>query len=380
MKKFFAIVLVVLLTLTFVGCGKKSDLPTTTQVQNFYSDQTSGGVPYSEYNETAYNGESYVENSTVNFSEQSSTAVSVTIAESNNASNAVTEVNKPQGGSSENNKPQKDNPTQNNSIQNSDAHNDVVQENTTAAHSSGFTPVIENLNGVQKATYQTSERTYLVYYPSELLNKNVQYPLLSWANGTACPPSFYDALLQELARSGFVVVASNETMAADGTAQIAAIDFVLDENINNGSILYKKIDSTKIGVLGHSQGGRSSVNAGAADSRVVCVLSIAGSNYVEEAQKLSKPVLFLAGSKDMVVDPQQWIVTAYNAVTGPAAYASLNGAIHTTCCSNPGAYVNYATTWFNAWFFNNGNLKAVFANGGDLSQNPNWSDFMCKGI
>ena len=74
------------------------------------------------------------------------------------------------------------------------------------------------------------------------------------------------------------------------------------------------------------------------------------------------------------------IVTAYNAVTGPAVYASLNGAIHTTCCSNPAAYSRYVISWFNAWFYNDGNLKAIFTDGGELSQDSNWSDFMCKGF
>jgi predicted dienelactone hydrolase len=212
------------------------------------------------------------------------------------------------------------------------------------------------------------------------LTHNSKYPIVSWANGTGCPPSLYDGLLRELASAGFIVVASSETMAADGTAQIAAIDFVISENSNKSSALYNKVNSSKIGVIGHSQGGRSSVNAGASDSRITCVLSLAGSNFVEEAEKLSKPVLFMAGSKDKVVDPQKWIVTAFDAVKGPAVYASLNGAIHTTCCSNPTAYSNYAINWFNAWFYNDGNLKSIFTDGGAFSQDSAWSGYMSKGF
>jgi alpha-beta hydrolase superfamily lysophospholipase len=239
---------------------------------------------------------------------------------------------------------------------------------------------VESSNGIEKATYTTSDRTYIVYYMSELLTHNSKFPIVSWANGTGCPPSLYDGLLRELASAGFIVVASDETMAADGTAQIAQIDFVIEENSNKSSALYKKVNSSKIGVIGHSQGGRSSVNAGAVDDRILCVLSLAGSNYFEEAEKLSKPVLFMAGSKDKIVDAEKWLVTAYNAVTGPAVYASLNGAIHTTCCSNPAAYSRYVISWFNAWFYNDGNLKAIFTDGGELSQDSDWSDFMCKGF
>ena len=144
--------------------------------------------------------------------------------------------------------------------------------------------------------------------------------------------------------------------------------------------MYKKVNTSRIGVIGHSQGGRSSVNAGAIDSRIKCVLSLAGSNYPEEAAKLSKPVLFMAGSKDIVVEPEKWIVTAYNEVKGPAVYASLNGAMHTNCCLNPTDYSVYAINWFNAWFYDDANLKSKFTDGGELSKDSAWSGFMCKGF
>jgi hypothetical protein len=58
----------------------------------------------------------------------------------------------------------------------------------------------------------------------------------------------------------------------------------------------------------------------------------------------------------------------------------LNGAIHTTCCSDPTAYSAYVIDWFNAWFYEDGNLKAMFKDGGKLSTDSNWSGFMCKGL
>ena len=258
---------------------------------------------------------------------------------------------------------------------------EVTSAPTTTSAPKGVTPdSVETKDGIEKATYTTSERTYIVYYMSEFLTHNSEFPVVSWANGTGCAPSLYDGLLREVAKGGFIVVASDETMAADGTAQIDAIDFVITESINKSSTLYKKVDLEKIAVFGHSQGGRSSVNAGAMDDRIACVLSLAGSNYFEEAEKLSKPVLFMAGSKDKIVDAEKWLVTAYNAVKGPATYASLNGAIHTTCCSNPTAYSRYAISWFNAWFYNDNNYKDMFKDGGELSQDSNWSGFMCKGF
>ena len=352
MKKIIAVFLTLSLSFVFVGCGKSDEVPTTT------TPYVDSGV------NNNYNNE-YIDNSDIYATDVNSDIVT-------NVAPQPTETQSVQ------------NTTQN--IDNNTSDNTTTTNvqtpvvNTTSAPT-GLTPnSVESNGGVEKATYNMSERTYIVYYMSELLTHNSKYPIVSWANGTGCPPSLYDGLLRELASAGFIVVASSETMAADGTAQIAAIDFVISENSNKSSALYNKVNSSKIGVIGHSQGGRSSVNAGASDSRITCVLSLAGSNFVEEAEKLSKPVLFMAGSKDKVVDPQKWIVTAFDAVKGPAVYSSLNGAIHTTCCSNPTAYSNYAINWFNAWFYNDGNLKSIFTDGGAFSQDSAWSGYMSKGF
>ncbi len=65
-------------------------------------------------------------------------------------------------------------------------------------------------------------------------------------------------------------------MAADGKEQIASIDYILNENKNKKSIFYQHVDTAKIGAAGHSQGGRSCVNAAALDKRISCIFSIAG--------------------------------------------------------------------------------------------------------
>ena len=352
MKKIIAVFLTLSLSFVFVGCGKSDEVPTTT------TPYVDSGV------NNNYNNE-YIDNSDIYATDVNSDIVT-------NVAPQPTETQSVQ------------NTTQNidnNTSDNTTTTNVQTPVVNTTSTPTGLTPnSVESNGGVEKATYNMSERTYIVYYMSELLTHNSKYPIVSWANGTGCPPSLYDGLLRELACAGFIVVASSETMAADGTAQIAAIDFVISENSNKSSALYNKVNSSKIGVIGHSQGGRSSVNAGASDSRITCVLSLAGSNFVEEAEKLSKPVLFMAGSKDKVVDPQKWIVTAFDAVKGPAVYASLNGAIHTTCCSNPTAYSNYAINWFNAWFYNDGNLKSIFTDGGAFSQDSAWSGYMSKGF
>ena len=229
-------------------------------------------------------------------------------------------------------------------------------------------------------THEADGRTYYVYYPENIKSSKKTYPVLSWANGTMCPPDMYAGLLNELAKGGYIVIASSETMAADGSAQINALDFVIALNSNSSSLAYKKVNTSKLGVIGHSQGGRSSVNAAVKDSRIKCVVSIAGSNYLEEAEPNSAPTLFIAGGKDMIVSPSQWIQPAYDVAKGPAVYASLNGAIHTTCCTNPEKYSSYVLNWCNVWLKGDNKALNTFKNNGTLASDSNWSDFQCKGF
>ena len=230
------------------------------------------------------------------------------------------------------------------------------------------------INGVE--TLRDGGKT--VVYPSALKNSAKRWPVIAWANGTGCPTWSYTALLQALAEGGYIVVADESVMTADGTDQIDSIDYILRQNSDKTSPFYQKIDAESLGVCGHSQGGRSCVNAAQADRRIRCVVSIAGSSYVKEARGLSAPCLFLTGTNDLIVVSSQWCKPAYNAVAGRAAYASLKGGIHTTCMTNPEKVSGYILSWFDAYLKNDLSAKKVFAPDGRLARDPAWQDFQSK--
>lgn len=218
----------------------------------------------------------------------------------------------------------------------------------------------------------------IIFYPADLATGNETYPVIAWANGTMCAPGLYYELLSQIAAGGYIVVTNTNMMSADGTAQIGSIDYILEMNADPNSIFYQKVDTENIGVAGHSQGGRSSVNAAVADSRIDCVLSIAGSNYKSEAKKLSTPTLFTTGSLDSIVMPAMWVKPAYQACTGTAVYASLKGGVHTSCVLNPGKYADYAISWFDAFLKDDANAKKVFQPGGAFSKDSNWGKYASK--
>lgn len=221
---------------------------------------------------------------------------------------------------------------------------------------------------------------YIVFYPKELENSDKAWPVAVWANGTMCAPVLYTNLLKGVAARGYIVVASSEMMSASGEGQIEAIDYIVDQSMSEDNVFCGKIDPGSIAAFGHSQGGRSSVNAASADERIGCVVSIAGSNYESEARKLSAPALFLTGTKDYVVRSSRWVEPAYNSVNGPAVYASLKNGIHTTCVLDADKYTGYCAGWFDAWLQNDQDAMAQFKEGGELSQDENWTDYASKNL
>lgn len=218
----------------------------------------------------------------------------------------------------------------------------------------------------------------IVFYPKTLESNDETYPVVVWANGTGCVTSLYYDLLRSFASAGYIVVADTTVMSADGKDQISAIDYISEKSAQPDSVLYGRVNMDKICAAGHSQGGRSAVNAAAADSRISCVLSIAGSSYKNEAKGVTCPAFFMTGTADLMVLSSVWVKPAYEAVQGSAVYASLKGGIHTTCIINHEQISGYAIAWLDANLKGSDEAAAVFAPNGALANDKAWKGFACK--
>lgn len=246
---------------------------------------------------------------------------------------------------------------------------------------SAYDPIYVTSNGVTSTgDFDSLFSGQIIYYPASVTESDGTYPVVVWANGTMCAPALYHSLLSKIAAGGYIVVTNTNMMSADGKTQIASIDFILEKNADPDSVFYQKVDTEHIAAAGHSQGGRSAVNAAAADSRIDCVLSIAGSNFTSEAKKLSTPTFFVAGGADMMVLASMWVKPAYKNCKGPAVYASLKGALHTRCCTNASDYAGYAVAWFDAWLRDDAEALDMFRSGGTLDDDSKWKDFAAKGF
>jgi dienelactone hydrolase len=177
-----------------------------------------------------------------------------------------------------------------------------------------------------------------IWYPQQKTNsmtiapaKKV-YPLIIFSHGLggAFNGLSYTALCEYCACQGYVVVSVSHTYACKSimlsSAQMSGylfpvlavhcrngdlfdieletwvsdIRFVLDQcmryNNMQESVLYQKIDSSKIGVIGHSFGGATAVQVCRRDDRVKAAINLDGPLYgVHATVPFSKPVLFIVG-------------------------------------------------------------------------------------
>jgi hypothetical protein len=105
-------------------------------------------------------------------------------------------------------------------------------------------------------------RAYDVFRPTELGAGNRKHPIISWANGTLYKLDQYGNLVSHWASHGFVVIAGHTNSTAGGGTHKAGIDWLLAENARPGSPYLGKLDPTRIGAAGHSQGGGATIAAG----------------------------------------------------------------------------------------------------------------------
>lgn len=227
--------------------------------------------------------------------------------------------------------------------------------------------------------FDSAEFSYIVVYP-ENFNARMKLPVVVWSNGTYVPPKSYEDIFSLLAQEGFIVVASTDSLLYDGSVVSGAIDFIIEQNDNPDSPLYRRVDTSRIGAAGHSLGGRSSINAAVKDERIGVVASIAGSNIESERVELQTPALFFAGENDTVIAPQLWVEPMYDACRGPAVYVSLKNAGHVACFTDPELYAYYISNWFYTWLYEDQELKEIFVPNGNMSNDVRFADYKCKGF
>jgi hypothetical protein len=185
---------------------------------------------------------------------------------------------------------------------------------------------------------------FTVYRPANWA-EGEKVPIITWGNGTCAKTEGYGALLRYVASHGFFVIAANSRWVGGNGAMTRALDFAEAANEDAASPYYQHLDLSKVGAMGHSQGGGATITA-AQDERVKTVIIWNGGS------RAVKPFLAVTGDMD-IGNPT--VSSLSNAITGspPGAFLFYHMVIgegpvrgHLTLMMEPERVVEPTVAWF----------------------------------
>lgn len=250
----------------------------------------------------------------------------------------------------------------------------IVYMNLTPTVKKGYTAGIETGGNIEQKYLQTGKfetenltvRTekpmgkYIIYYPADLEIESKAYPVVLMTNGTGHKASKYTAMLEHLASWGFIVIGNQDVASGTGESASLTLQYILDENENETSIFYHKVDTSSIGITGYSQGGAGAINAvtnyeNSGFFKTAVLLSPAqektaeGNQYPYDITKIDIPVLMFAGTSGFVeteyVLPLESMNTMYDKLDTPKVMARRIGAEHETMLYLTDGYTTAWLMW-----------------------------------
>jgi hypothetical protein len=197
---------------------------------------------------------------------------------------------------------------------------------------------------------------YSAYRPA--IWPSTPVPVITWGNGTCAQPEGYGALLRYVASYGYFVIAANDvqvgTANSDGSQpMLKALDYAASANMDSTSPFYQKLDMTKVGAMGHSQGGAATATA-SSDSRIKYVI-----DFNADDSGIAKPYLAVSGDMDITGFTVSSMMTAIDAAAVPAAYLYYHDPVgsssdalkgHLVLMLTPERVTTQTVAWWQMWF------------------------------
>lgn len=258
---------------------------------------------------------------------------------------------------------------------------------------------------LEQATSDKRLKKFEVWFPAELTTSGKSYPLVVMANGTGVQASRYTAIFRHLASWGFIVVGTEEASSGKGAGCAVALDFMLRQNRLQGSLFKNHIDTLRIGLAGHSQGGAAVFNAATKfrNSRYYKAL------FAESpAHKALAASIFLRCPYDPALIKVPVMITASASPNGGDAKNGNNAGISPlssmqetmktirrshqvpVVIARRGGNVNhgenlyesepYLAAWFCFWLKNDRTAAKAFTRGAEIKSNPRWQDVEIQGF
>ncbi|MBQ3830630.1 MAG: hypothetical protein II813_06925 [Spirochaetales bacterium] len=233
-----------------------------------------------------------------------------------------------------------------------------------------------------------------IYYPSVMDKGSLEWPVVIFSNGTGVKASTYASLLSHLASWGFIVMGTEEKNSWNGFSSEMCLRLIMKLNETetvegwDDNPFYGHVDTSRIGVSGHSQGGVGVINAATENKngdKVKAIFSASPTN-MELAEGLmwdydpglvTCPIFLVSSTgsadEDLVVSGSQ-LDEIYDALpdTITKIKARRNDANH-------GDMLSYSDGYMTAWFMwqlcgDNEASKAFVGEGAEIITNSLYQD------
>jgi len=169
-------------------------------------------------------------------------------------------------------------------------------------------------------------------YPMDIGRDGIKHPIFIFGPGGGTNPPYYDMNgmhWDHYASYGFVIYIAPMSSFSSTAALDSGLTWVIEQNEVASSPLYQKLDTTKVGAAGHSQGSVMVFNF-MPDERVTTTIHISGGSMGGSGgpANLTSPTFFLCGPSSDVAYAN--CENDFATTKVPTVYSNILTASHTT--------------------------------------------------
>ncbi|MGW0395490.1 bis(hydroxyethyl) terephthalate hydrolase [Streptomyces sp. NPDC003042] len=191
-----------------------------------------------------------------------------------------------------------------------------------------------------------------IYYPTSTAGGT--FGAVAISPGFTAGQSSIAWLGPRLASQGFVVFTIDtnsryDQPASRGEQLLAALDYLTGSSAVRG-----RIDSTRLGVMGHSMGGGGALEAAKTRPSLQAAIPLTGWNTDKTWSEVRTPTLVVGADGDTVAPVSSHSEPFYTSLpsTLDKAYLELNGATHTTPNTSNTTIAKYSLSWLKRFIDN----------------------------
>ncbi|WP_438700372.1 bis(hydroxyethyl) terephthalate hydrolase [Streptomyces antarcticus] len=191
-----------------------------------------------------------------------------------------------------------------------------------------------------------------VYYPTSTADGTFGAVVIS--PGYTASQSSIAWLGPRLASQGFVVLTIDTLTTLDqpdsrGRQLLAGLDY-----LTGRSAVRARIDSSRLGVMGHSMGGGGTLEAAKSRPSLQAAIPLTGWNLDKSWPEIKTPTLVIGADGDSVAPVASHSEPFYESLPGSLdkAYLELNGATHFTPNTSNTTIAKYSVAWLKRFIDN----------------------------